>query len=169
MKVLETYDVHKNFGAVEALAGVDFSLEKGEIVGLVGDNAAGKSTLLKTVFGIYRPDKGKILLEGQKVDFKSTLEARSWGIEMVFQDFMLCPELDVASNIFLGREMTRVKVLLARKKMKESAKQIIARENWDLDLNRKVMQLSGGQQQFTSILRIFMFNPKIVQIGRAHV
>lgn len=160
--LLEMHDMHKNFGSVQALRGVDFGLRKGEIVGLVGDNAAGKSTFLKIIYGIHRPDQGKILLEGRRVNFKSPREARNWGIEMVFQDFMLCPELDVVSNAFLGKEIAKLKTLLVRKKMKEMTKRIVEREGLNIDVNRKVMELSGGQQQLSSILRIFIFSPKIV-------
>jgi ABC-type sugar transport system ATPase subunit len=160
--LLKMRNISKNFGPIQALRDVNFDLRKGEIVGLVGDNAAGKSTLLKTIYGIHRPDRGKIFLEGRRVDFKSPREARNWGIEMVFQDFMLCPELDVVSNAFLGREITKLKMLLIRKKMEEMAKRIVEQEGLGIDVSRKVMELSGGQQQLTSILRIFLFNPKIV-------
>jgi ABC-type sugar transport system ATPase subunit len=161
--LLETRDLRKNFGSVQALTGVNLHLETGEIVGLVGDNAAGKSTLLKLIFGIYKPDHGEIFVEEHKANFKSPLEARNWGIEMIFQDFMLCPELDVASNVFLGREMTQLKVLLARKRMEEMTKQATEKEKWlDLNVKKKIMELSGGQQQFTSILRALMADPKLI-------
>jgi simple sugar transport system ATP-binding protein len=161
--LLETRDLRKNFGSVQALTGVNLSLGRGEIVGLVGDNAAGKSTLLKLIFGIYRPDQGEILVEEQKANFKSPLEARNWGIEMIFQDFMLCPELDVASNVFLGREITQLKLLLAKKRMEEMAKQATEKEKWlDLNVKKKIMELSGGQQQFTSILRALLADPKLI-------
>ena len=161
--LLETRDLRKNFASVQALTGVNLSLGRGEIVGLVGDNAAGKSTLLKLIFGIYTPDHGEILVEGHKANFKSPLEARNWGIEMIFQDFMLCPELDVASNAFLGREITELKVLLAKKRMEQMVKQATEREKWlDLNVKKRIMELSGGQQQFTSILRALMANPKLI-------
>jgi simple sugar transport system ATP-binding protein len=161
--LLETRDLRKNFGSVQALTGVNLSLGRGEIVGLVGDNAAGKSTLLKLIFGIYTPDHGEILVEEHKANFKSPLEARNWGIEMIFQDFMLCPELDVASNVFLGREITELKVLLAKKRMEQMVKQATEREKWlDLNVKKRVTELSGGQQQFTSILRALMANPKLI-------
>lgn len=161
--LLETRDLRKNFGSVQALTGVNLSLGRGEIVGLVGDNAAGKSTLLKLIFAIYKPDQGEILVEEHKANFKSPMEARNWGIEMIFQDFMLCPELDVASNVFLGREITRLKVLLAKKRMEQMTKQATEREKWlDLNVKKRIMELSGGQQQFTSILRALMSDPKII-------
>jgi simple sugar transport system ATP-binding protein len=161
--LLETRDLRKNFGSVQALTGVNLSLGRGEIVGLVGDNAAGKSTLLKLIFGIYRPDRGEILVEEHKANFRSPLEARDWGIEMIFQDFMLCPELDVASNVFLGREITQLKLLLAKKRMEEMAKQATEKEKWlDLNVKKKIMELSGGQQQFTSILRALLADPKLI-------
>ena len=99
--------ISKTFGAVRALRRVDFEVAHGEIVGLVGDNAAGKSTLMKVLTGVYTPDAGEVMIDDQPVQFASPMDARAAGIEMVYQDFALVPELSVTQNIFLGREMTR--------------------------------------------------------------
>ena len=107
MSLLELKDVRKTFGAIEALRGVTFSVEAGSAVALVGDNGAGKSTLMKTITGVYRPDSGEIRFGGVSIVGKDPGEIREAGIEMIYQDLALARMRDVASNIFLGRELTR--------------------------------------------------------------
>src|SRR3972149_7832405 len=102
--IVEMRNIKKSFGAVEALRGVDLALRHNEVLGLVGDNAAGKSTLMKVLSGAYIPDSGDILIEGERAHITSPMDARRQGIEMVYQDFALANNLDVASNVFLGRE-----------------------------------------------------------------
>lgn len=161
-EILRLEKISKSFGAIRALSNVDFALYKGEISALVGDNAAGKSTLLKVVAGIYRKDEGKMVLEGEEVEFKSPMDARRSKVEMVFQDFMLCPDLDVTSNIFLGKESTTFQVL-NRKEMEKMVKSRLEEVKFDIPfLKRKVKFLSGGQQQMVSILRTLLFEPKIL-------
>ena len=99
--------IQKSFGAVRALADVSLRLYPGEILGLVGDNSAGKSTLMKIMTGAYQRDEGEVLVDGQPTHFKSPHESRAVGIEMIYQDFALCGNLDVAANVFLGRWPTR--------------------------------------------------------------
>jgi simple sugar transport system ATP-binding protein len=99
--------IRKSFGSIEALRGVDLDLWPGEVLGLVGDNAAGKSTLTKILAGAYLPDDGTIELDGRQVRFGSPAEARARRVEMVYQDLSLCDTVDVAGNLFLGREPTR--------------------------------------------------------------
>lgn len=101
---IELRDIKKSFGAVQALQGVNISLAPGEVLGLVGDNGAGKSTLMKILSGAQAPDSGSILLDGKEVRFSHPRDARAEHIEMVYQDLSLCEELDVAGNLFLGRE-----------------------------------------------------------------
>ena len=119
MSLLELKDVRKTFGAIEALRGVTFSVEAGSVVGLVGDNGAGKSTLMKTITGVYHPDEGEIRFDGRSLAGKDPGEIRKAGIEMIYQDLALAKMRDVASNIFLGRELTRsvlgVKLIDARR------------------------------------------------------
>src|SRR5512143_3212549 len=102
--VVEMRNIKKNFAAVQALKGVDLVLHHGEVLGLMGDNAAGKSTLMKVLSGAYIPEEGEILIEGVKVHLTDPLHARHLGIEMVYQDLALANNLDVTSNVFLGRE-----------------------------------------------------------------
>ena len=105
--LVEMRGIQKSFGAVRALADVNLRLYPGEILGLVGDNSAGKSTLMKIMTGAYQRDEGEVLVEGAPTHFKSPHESREVGIEMIYQDFALCGNLDVAANIFLGRWPTK--------------------------------------------------------------
>ncbi len=107
MSLLELDRVEKHFGAVQALRGVTFSVDGGEVVGLVGDNGAGKSTLMKTITGVHAPNAGTIRFDGALLNGKEPGEIRGLGIEMIYQDLALAKMQDVASNIFLGREPTK--------------------------------------------------------------
>ena len=99
--IVDMQDIKKHFGAVQALRGIDLALQHNEVLGLMGDNAAGKSTLMKVLSGAYIPDGGRILLDGQEVQFASPMDARRTGIEMVYQDYALSNNLDVAANVFM--------------------------------------------------------------------
>ena len=101
--IMELKGISKRFGAVQALAGVDFEVFMGEVVSLVGDNGAGKSTLIKVISGVYRPDSGEYFFEGRPVTVNSPKDATSLGIETVYQDLALCDNLDVVGNLYLGR------------------------------------------------------------------
>lgn len=102
---LEGRGLTKRYGNVVALDGADFELRRGEILAVIGDNGAGKSTLIKALVGAIIPDTGEIRLEGKRVDFRTPMDARSAGIETVFQNLALSPALSIADNLFLGREM----------------------------------------------------------------
>ncbi|WP_238547888.1 ATP-binding cassette domain-containing protein [Meridianimarinicoccus roseus] len=154
--------IRKTFGSVEALRGVDLDIAPGECVGLIGDNAAGKSTLTKIISGTYVPDAGSIAIDGQAVKFASPADARARHIEMVFQDLSLCDHIDVMGNLFLGREETRWSFLNTRS-MRVHARAMLD----DLDiriprLNAKVAQLSGGQRQAIAIARAASFEPRVL-------
>ncbi len=130
---------------------------------MVGDNAAGKSTLLKIIAGYHRPDKGEVYLDGERVEFASPLEARLAGIEMIYQQLLLAPNLGVVDNIFLGREESLMGILLNRTRMRRRAEEILSKLGGDdIPLDSKVYTLSGGQQQIVAIGRIFASNPKVV-------
>src|SRR5688572_20196875 len=101
-------NIRKRYGMVEALRGVTLHLAPGEVLGLVGDNAAGKSTLMKVLSGAVIPDEGRVHLEGEETSFSNPRDARERHIEMVYQDLSLCEHLDVARNLFLGREPTKL-------------------------------------------------------------
>jgi ABC-type sugar transport system ATPase subunit len=166
MNLLELKDVHKSFGAIEALRGVTFSVEAGSATALVGDNGAGKSTLMKTITGVYRPDKGSILFDGARLDTLDPRAIRERGIEMIYQDLALAKMRDVASNIFLGREITHNVLglkLIDHKRMESEAEKMIEKLGARVKSVKQVAGLlSGGQQQSVAIARALTFNPKLV-------
>lgn len=160
--------ISKRFGAVQALKNVDFEVGHGEVVGLVGDNGAGKSTLMKILAGVLIPDEGEIYIEGKKVHIRSPQDARRYGIEMVYQDLALADNLDVAANIFLGREVdhkllgfpTRV---LNRRYMDRVTGELLGRLRVRIGSYRqKVRYLSGGQRQCVAIARTLLVRAKLV-------
>ena len=102
--IIELKNVAKRFGGITALSNASLSVNKGEIVGLIGDNGAGKSTLIKTLVGVHSPDDGEIIIRGNKVNNWNALKAREAGIETVFQDRALCPQQSIVWNIFMGKE-----------------------------------------------------------------
>ncbi|MEA3334646.1 MAG: ATP-binding cassette domain-containing protein [Chloroflexota bacterium] len=165
--IVEMKNIYKSFGAVRALRGVDLTLHRNEILGLVGDNAAGKSTLMKVLSGAYIPDEGEIFIDSQLADIKSPEDSRHMGIEMVYQDFMLANNLDVASNVFLGREMVRWQLgplrFMNQRGMENEARALIDRLRIDIPSVRlKVENLSGGQRQAVAIGRATAFDAKVI-------
>src|SRR5271154_6346473 len=161
--IVEMRTITKNFGPVQALVDVNLRLMPGEVLGLVGDNSAGKSTLMKILTGAYQRDSGDISIDGQPVHFKSPHESRDRGIEMIYQDFALCGNLDVGQNIFLGRWPMRFGIFVDRTRMHGQAREILNRLKVDVNsVYQKVESLSGGRQQSVAIARAISFNPKVV-------
>lgn len=164
--LIEMRNITKTFGAVVALRRVSLVVNAGEVIGLVGDNAAGKSTLMKTLSGVQTPDAGEILMDGREVRFASPMEARGAGIEMVYQDFALVPELSVAQNIFLGRELTGRgygRGFLDKRQMRERANQCLERLGLQVPaVDTPVRAISGGQQQAVAIGRASAFDARLV-------
>jgi simple sugar transport system ATP-binding protein len=154
--------IRKTFGSHQALRGVDLDLYPGECLGLVGDNAAGKSTLTKIISGTYIPDEGSIALNGETVRFSGPADARMRSIEMVFQDLSLCDHVDVVGNLFLGRERTKGPFLDRKTMLAEARKMLDALEIRIPRLTAKVEKLSGGQRQAIAIARAASFNPKVL-------
>lgn len=164
--LLEMKNISKNFGAVQALKGVNLSIKRGEILGLVGDNAAGKSTLMKILTGIHRADQGTIFLNNRKVDIKNPHDSRKLGIEMIYQDFGLAPNLNIVDNIFLGREIRKslffIKIL-DRRKEEQLARKALNKTNIRIGSTKTIVdKLSGGQMQGVAIARVITFDAKIV-------
>ncbi len=158
--------IRKRFGSIEALRGVDLELWPGEVLGLVGDNAAGKSTLTKIVAGAYLPDAGRIEVDGAPAAYASPAEARALRIEMVYQDLSLCDTVDVAGNLFLGREPTRrvagLRLLDEARMRAEAAAHLEALGIRIPNLRALVGGLSGGQRQSIAIARAAAFGPKVL-------
>jgi fructose transport system ATP-binding protein len=167
---LEARGLVKAFGHVVGLANVGLKLYPGEVLAIIGDNGAGKSTLIKCLSGALTPDEGEILLDGVKVVFKNPTDARMAGIETVFQTLAVAPALDIASNLYLGREIRSKGPLgtffrkLDTRGMRESAKKQLS----DLgigtvqDITQKVETLSGGQRQAVAVARAAAFGSKVV-------
>jgi simple sugar transport system ATP-binding protein len=165
--VVEMRNIRKSFAAVQALRGVNLTLHKNEVLGLMGDNAAGKSTLMKVLSGAYIPEEGEILIEGNKVHITSPLHARRLGIEMIYQDLALANNLDVTANIFLGREAVSVKLgpfgVLNSESMEQEANRLLDRLKIAIPSVRLLVErLSGGQRQAVAIARAMAFNSKVI-------
>jgi simple sugar transport system ATP-binding protein len=161
--LLRAVDVHKSFAAVKALRGVNLSLRKGEVVALLGDNGAGKSTFVKILSGYLKPDRGEIYLEGKRVRFKSPLDAKAAGIETIYQDLALIPDLSVYHNIFLGRErLSSVRLINDREMIEEANEVLDVLQIRIPDVRVKVESLSGGQRQAVAVARAVYFSAKLV-------
>lgn len=168
--ILSARGLVKLFGRVTALNGTDFELYRGEVLGVIGDNGAGKSTLIKCMSGAMTPDEGEMELEGQPVHFKRPNDARAAGIETVYQTLAVAPALDIASNMFLGRERRRPGVLGAWLRMMDKAG--MRREARSTiqglgigtiqDMTQTVETLSGGQRQAVAVARAAAFGSKVV-------
>jgi ABC-type sugar transport system ATPase subunit len=165
--LIEIEGLSKSFGNIQALNDVDFTLEEGEIIGLLGDNGSGKSTFVKLLVGVHEPTAGRILIRGEEANIGGPKEARKHGIATVYQDLALVDDMSVASNMFLGR-MPRRKVAgvapaIDYPTMREEAKSILAdRLNIHLDPTKKVELLSGGERQSIAIARALVTNPDIL-------
>ncbi|HUY58155.1 MAG TPA: ATP-binding cassette domain-containing protein [Solirubrobacteraceae bacterium] len=162
---LEVRGVTKRFGALVVLRGIDLVLKPGEVLGLVGDNGAGKSTLVKILGGFHSQDDGEILMGGQRVSFSSVQSARSLGIETVYQDLALIPQLPVFQNLFLGHEITRLGPLrvLDKRSMRKLARQYLEDIHVNVpSVDADTDQLSGGQRQAIAVARAVRSASKIL-------
>ena len=167
--ILEARGLSKAYGNVVAMEGADFDLYPGEILAVIGDNGAGKSTLIKALSGAIIPDEGEILLDGKPVNFRSPHDARSAGIETVYQDLAVAAALDIAENLFLGREKRRGGILgswfrmIDHKGMREEAvKQMKALQIGIRSMSQAVETLSGGQRQGVAVARAAAWAQKLV-------
>ena len=168
--ILEARGLVKTYGRVVGLDGVGLQLYPGEVLAIIGDNGAGKSTLVKCLTGAEVPDAGELLLDGSPVSFKRPQDARLAGIETVYQNLAVSPALDVASNLFLGREERKAGVLgsvfrvLDTKGMREKAKRELAELGISTlqDVTVPVENLSGGQRQAVAVARAAAFGSKVV-------
>jgi ABC-type sugar transport system ATPase subunit len=160
--VLRVEHINKRFGAVTALNDVNLHLVQGEVLGLLGDNGAGKSTLIKIMCGFQPPTSGRIILEGREITLKSVDDARSLGIDTVYQDLALINELTVYHNMFLNRERTRFS-LLANRSMRRTAQEQLDRIGVDIpSVDAQVAKLSGGQRQAIAVARAVTSNAKVL-------
>lgn len=165
MSLLELNSVTKDFGAIRALNSVSFSIEPGQVVGLMGDNGAGKSTLVKIMSGIYQPTSGELRFGGEHAHIHSPREARRLGIETVYQDLALADNLTAAANIFLGREMKRSFGpfrFLNHKAMDARAVELFAELKSETRASDFVRQMSGGQRQAVAIARTRLSDARVI-------
>lgn len=160
--ILELKKISKSFSGVEVLHEVAFSLRPGEVHALLGENGAGKSTLVKIITGVYQPDHGEILLNGVPVHFNDTRESRKAGITAIYQELSLFPDLDVAENIFVGRQPVTAGGRIDWKKLYKEAEQLLSSLGVHLDLKQNARNLSIAQQQMVEIARAISINARIL-------
>ena len=166
--ILEARDIVKTYGHVHALEGANFTVYPGEVVALIGDNGAGKSTLTKVISGVIRPDSGELLFDGRPVQIGSPAAAQQLGIETVYQDLALAPDLDGAANVYMGRELLKPGILgklgvLDKRAMKAGAETAFR----DLgvavkDADASVAYLSGGQRQGVAVARAASWASRVI-------
>src|SRR5215203_5232039 len=163
--LLELRGVAKHFGAIEALKGVDVVIEPGEVVGLMGDNGAGKSTMVKLIAGNFPPDEGEVLVADQVCHFQKPIEARAQGIEVVYQDLALADNLTAAQNVFLGREIKKgfwPFRILDKQAMIDRSAALFAELKSETRPRDLVHKMSGGQRQAVAIARTRLSKAKLV-------
>jgi len=161
--LVELRNISISFGGIRAVDDVTVDLYPGEVVGLLGHNGAGKSTLIKCLSGAYRADAGEILINGAKVSINNPRDARALNIETIYQTLALADNLDAASNLFLGRELTTPLGLVDDARMEAETRKILARLNPNFrKFKEPVSALSGGQRQSVAIARAVYFNAKIL-------
>jgi simple sugar transport system ATP-binding protein len=166
--ILELCHINKSYGSVQALTDVSFRAYSGEVIGLVGDNGAGKSSLIKTISGVHNPDSGEIYVDGIQRHWKSPHDSMQAGIETLYQDSGLAPDLTIGSNIFLGRELLRRGMLgrlgfLDQKSMERRALEELEKVGITVPLSKRtVSQLSGGQRQAVAIGRAALWAKHVI-------
>ena len=169
--LIELRHIYKFFGGLCATNDVSLTIGQGEVIGLVGDNAAGKSTLMKIIAGVHQPTSGEYFIDGKTFVPRSPRDVRNAGIEMVFQiqDMAMVPELDVADNLFLGKELYRktlgldLNLVLDRRAMQERSRVLLRELGINIpSVTEKMKHLSGGQQQSVSIARTVFFDARLV-------
>jgi fructose transport system ATP-binding protein len=167
--VLEARNIVKRYGHVTALDGANLELRAGEVLAVIGDNGAGKSTMVKVLCGAVVPDEGQVLLDGVPVHFQSPLDPRKRGIETVYQDLAVAPALDIATNLFLGREVRCRGILgswfllLDKRRMKNEAQKEMTELKFRLpSIDSAVEDLSGGQRQGVAVARSAIFARRLV-------
>ncbi|WP_240549626.1 ATP-binding cassette domain-containing protein [Devosia salina] len=168
--ILSARALNKRYGRVTALDNCDFDLMPGEILAVIGDNGAGKSSLIKALSGAIQPDSGEIFLEGQQVHFASPIDARHAGVETVYQTLAMSPALSIADNMFMGREIRKTGFMgTVLRQLDRPAMERIAREKLSelglmtiQNINQAVETLSGGQRQGVAVARAAAFGSKVI-------
>ena len=165
-QLLKLKNIYKNFGNVKVLKDVNITINKGEVVALIGDNGAGKSTLIKVITGVHTPNSGKIFFKEKEVQIKSVSQSRKMGIEAVYQERALCDQQELFRNIFAGREITNSFGFLDIKKQRKEAEKIlrdyIGFTSKAITVDSPVMGLSGGEKQGVAFGRSLYFNSDLI-------
>jgi ABC-type sugar transport system ATPase subunit len=170
---LELRSISKRFGAVQAVRDVSFSIGPGEVLGMVGDNGAGKSTIVNMIAGTLAPDLGQILVDGKELAYGSPAESRARGIETVYQFLNIIPSLDIAENVYLGRELRRFGLggrlgWIDPRRMRKEASAKLTEAGFTLPpATRKVANLSGGQRQAVAVARSLLWGSRVVLLDEA--
>ncbi|UWR13410.1 ATP-binding cassette domain-containing protein [Sulfitobacter mediterraneus] len=163
---VSTKDIHKNYGAVEALRGISVDILEGDVHAICGDNGAGKSTLIKVLAGVEVPDRGEVIIDGSPCHFNNPTDALKSGVATIHQDLAVAPRMTIFQNIFMGAELTKKFIgipCLDKKKMREDSLGYMSQLNKSItDMNTKVEELSGGQRQAVAICRALRWNADIV-------
>lgn len=160
--LLKVSDVDKSFSGVHALKNVSFSLDPAEVHCLAGENGSGKSTLIKVISGVHAPDSGQVELDGDVFDRVTPMQAINHGVQVIYQDFSVFPNLTVMENLAVNTELADHKFFVNRKRMREIAEEAVGRVGFDVDLDEIVENLSVAQKQMIAISRALMFNTKII-------
>jgi simple sugar transport system ATP-binding protein len=159
-------DVYKSFGRVDVLKGISFSVERGEVVAVVGDNGAGKSTLIKMITGVHRPTSGQVFIRGEEVELKSVQDSRRRGIETVYQERALADQQAIWRNVFAGREHTNFLGFMDVKKQREEAEKLLRTRmgftSRAITIESEVNSLSGGEKQGVAIARALYFEADLI-------
>ena len=165
-ELLKLENIYKNFGNVKVLKDVNITINKGEVVALIGDNGAGKSTLIKVITGVHTPNSGKIFFKEKEVQIKSVSQSRKMGIEAVYQERALCDQQELYRNIFAGREITNAFGFLKIKQQRKEAERIlrdyIGFTSKAITVDSQVMGLSGGEKQGVAFGRSLYFNSDLI-------
>jgi D-xylose transport system ATP-binding protein len=163
--LVEMRGISKRYGGVQALQGVDLDIFAGEVHALVGDNAAGKSTLVKTLAGAVLKDEGTITFDGRSMEIRAPRDAKALGIETVYQDLALADNLDVPANVFLGREVTKRRPfgwILDKRRMEEESRRVLSKLKISIPrIRQQVRFMSGGQRQSIALARCVCFNARV--------
>ncbi|MEX2444660.1 MAG: sugar ABC transporter ATP-binding protein [Alkalispirochaeta sp.] len=160
--LLKVTDVDKSFAGVHALKNVSFSLDPAEVHCLAGENGSGKSTLIKVISGVHTPDSGHIELDGDVFERVTPMQAINHGVQVIYQDFSVFPNLTVMENLAVNSELAEHKFFVNRKRMRTIAEEAVSRIGFDIDLDEIVENLSVAQKQMIAISRALMFNTKII-------
>ncbi|MCI2055287.1 MAG: sugar ABC transporter ATP-binding protein, partial [Bacilli bacterium] len=160
--ILQIISLSKSFGKNQVLRHIDLNVKKGTVMGLMGENGAGKSTMMKCLFGIYARDEGKIILDGKPIEFSGPKEALEHGVAMVHQELNQCLQRNVVDNLFLGRYITNDLGIIDEKEMLKRSKDLFKSLNMDVNPKVKVGTLSVSQRQMIEIAKAVSYNAKVI-------